>query len=419
MGMDELRHAAGHRPRSSPCCADRSREGRELSDLGLIGRVIGDFHLLEILGRGGMGTVYLAEGIRHNEGQQVAIKVLAAQFAEHPVVAARFEAEAHTITRIDHPNVIRVYDCGALEDGTLYQVLELAEGRELSKILEERPAFTAQEAAPYVDQICRGLQAAHDCKIIHRDLKPENIIVLRERPLSLKLLDFGIAKLLDSGDWGKLTATGMVLGTPLFIAPEQALGDLPRIGPQTDIYSLGVVLYTMLAGEPPFYAESPGLLLAQHIKDPAPPLLERQPGLPKAVSRVIHRCLEKDPRRRYPSPLELCEAYLAALGPVAIGDLDTVYAVDAGRGGPDTICEAEGEELDTVVDHVLPSGMTASDVAALPCTGPEPYTSDLLTPPPLISRKRRKMRSLLALGLAGGAILIIVLMAVTAYLAAS
>jgi serine/threonine protein kinase len=428
MGMDELRHAAGH-PRSGPPYADRALVSRDLSDRELIGRTIADYQLLEVLGRGGMGTVYLAEGIRRNAGHRVAIKVLSSQFAQHAVVAARFEAEAHTITRIDHPNIIRVYDFGALEDGTLYHVLELAEGQELSKLLEERPAFSAQEAAPFVDQICRGLQAAHDSGVVHRDLKPENIIVLREQPLSLKILDFGIAKLLDPGDWVKLTATGMVLGTPLFIAPEQALGDLPRIGPQTDIYSLGVVLYTMLAGDPPFYDTSPGLLLARHIKDPAPSLLERQPGLSPAVAQVVHRCLEKDPQRRYRSALELCEAYLAALGPEDIGNLNTVCAVDTGRSGPDTICEASAPELDTVVDHVPPADMVTDDVEALPFTGSlplsglEPYTPDPLTPLPLVSpdgKRRRRMRNLIALGLAGGAIvLIIVLMAVTAYLAAS
>ena len=330
--------------------------------------------------------------------------------------------------------MIKIFDYGVLSDGTKFHVMELLEGRELQELMEERPPMSPLEAAPFVDQICQGLQAAHDSGVVHRDLKPENIIILREQPLSLKILDFGIAKLLDANEWVKLTLTGVVLGTPLFIAPEQALGDQTLVGPRTDIYSLGVMLYTMLAGAPPFESEALGLLLAQHIKQPPPPLLDRSRGFPGRWPRWSTAAWRRTPDARFRSARELAEAYRAALGPVAIGDLETVYAVDAGRGGPDTICEAACEEeaspeLDTVVDHTAPAGMITDDVEALPYTGPQPftglkpYTPDPLTPPPLVSpvsRRKRRMRNLLALGLAGGAVvLIIVLMAVTAYLAAS
>jgi serine/threonine protein kinase len=227
--------------------------------------------------------------------------------------------------------------------------------------------------------------------LVHRDLKPENIVVLRQQPLSLKILDFGIAKLLDPNDWVQLTVTGMVVGTPMFIAPEQAKGDKEQIGPRTDIYSMGVMLYMMLAGEPPFVDEALGLLLARHIKDPPPPLLERRPELPAAVAQVVHRCLEKDPQQRFGSARELSEAYMQASGV-----------------GP------EGE--DTIYDDALPAGMPtpAADLPPSALTGPES-----LTPPPILAptpRKRYSPRHMLVFGLAGGVIsLIFLLVALATY----
>jgi eukaryotic-like serine/threonine-protein kinase len=364
--------------------------------------MIGDLRILEILGRGGMGTVYLAEGVERSAGQRVAVKVIAPHIADHPQVRARFEAEAQAVTRIDHPNVVKIHDYGVLSDGTLFHVMELLEGRELQQLLEERPPLSALQAAPFVSQICAGLQAAHDSGVVHRDLKPENIIILRERPLSLKLIDFGIAKLVDPNDWVQLTVTGMVMGTPLFIAPEQAMGDRARVGPRTDIYSLGVVLYAMLAGAPPFETEALGLLLAQHIKDPPPPLLERRPELSPAVAQVVHRCLEKDPAARFDSAQALAEAYLQALG----GGLEGSEQ----RGGQDTVCDERPPA------HMPPPAMgSLSDLGAATIVDAEPFT-----PPPVLSPAtptRRWSREMLAIGLAGGAILLIfVLLALTAYL---
>ncbi len=379
--------------------------GWGLSDSQLIGHLIGDLRILEVLGRGGMGTVYLAEGTKRNADQRVAVKVIAPHLADHPQVNGRFEAEALAVTRINHPNVIKIFDYGVLSDGTKFHVMELLEGRELQELMEERPPMSALEVAPFVDQICQGLQAAHDSGVVHRDLKPENIIVLREQPLSLKILDFGIAKLLDPNDWVKLTLTGVVLGTPLFIAPEQALGDQELVGPGTDIYSLGVVLYTMLAGAPPFESEALGLLLAQHIKEPPPSLHQRRPDLPRAVTEVVHRCLEKDPERRFGSARELAEAYRQALGGLDVLD--------------------ELDRLDTVFDVALQAEMSTptADLPAFSPAGPEPLTLPLtppLTPPPILTPTTRKpysSRHVLVVGLAGGAtLLMFVLVALMTYL---
>jgi serine/threonine protein kinase len=277
-----------------------------------------------------MGTVYLAEHVRTTH--RVALKVIAPHLAMIPNVARRFTEEARVLMRIDHPNVIRIYDFGSLPNGTLYQVMELLEGCELTAVLERRRKLSAWEAQPYVEQICYGLQAAHDQAVVHRDLKPENVFVVREQPLLLKLFDFGIAKLMDPNEWLNLTVTGVAIGTPMFISPEQAMGDKARIGPHTDIYSLGVILYMMLCGEPPFASETIGVLLARHIQDPPPPLLEREPSVPAVVARLVHRCLEKEPELRPASPLELARAYTAALATVDPGPAPRSRPAP---GGPD------------------------------------------------------------------------------------
>jgi serine/threonine protein kinase len=282
-------------PRAAPAVPDR----------------FGNYRILDVLGEGGMATVFLAERVPDQE--RVAIKVIAPHLIRNAHVQARFEAEARAVSRIDHPNVIRVLDYGRLDSGMLFQVMELLEGRELTELLDERYKLSAHEILPYVEQICRGLQAAHDCAVIHRDLKPNNIFILRGEPLTLKLLDFGIAKLIDPEEWVNLTTTGVIIGTPLFISPEQALGDRERIGPWTDLYSLGVILYTMLCGDPPFPFDTVSLLLARHIQEPPPPLRERDPSVPAEVARLVHRCLEKDPGRRPSSARQIAREFAAAV----------------------------------------------------------------------------------------------------------
>jgi serine/threonine protein kinase len=279
----------------------------------------GDYRLLRLLGEGGMGSVYLAEP--DAGGERVAIKIIASHLARSSNVAKRFEAEARAVMRINHPNVVRIYDYGQLEDRTLFHVMEVLDGVELTHLLDQHPKLTPRQVLPYVHQICMGLQAAHEKNVIHRDLKPENIYVLRSSRLLLKVIDFGIAKLLDNTEFLDLTATGIAIGTPMFIAPEQAMGDKTAICPQTDIYSLGVILYLMLCGSPPFTSEGVGILLTNHIRDTPPPLSQR--GVPEAVAQVVHRCLEKDPAHRFESARDLDDAYLRAVSygePVTVAE---------------------------------------------------------------------------------------------------
>ena len=285
-----------------------------MSTDSLVGALIGNYLIKELLGKGGMGSVYLAEHPRI--GRKVAVKVMSSAITQQPDAAERFEAEARLITRIEHPNVIEIFDFGAMDDGSLYYVMELLKGQELADVMDEGK-MSAAEAAPYVEQICAALQAAHDHGVVHRDLKPQNIFVLDRDPLAIKILDFGIAKLLETEGGAGLTQTGMVMGTPRFIAPEQAAGEPGRIGPHTDIYSLGVILYAMLSGQPPFTDSAPGILLAKHIYEEPPSIRSRDPAVPTLIANVVHHCMLKAPEERPESAVAVDRAYKDALNEVA------------------------------------------------------------------------------------------------------
>jgi serine/threonine-protein kinase len=277
----------------------------------MIGRQIGNYRVLRQIGEGGMGEVYLAEHPR--VGRQVAIKVLPAGETRHPNAVVRFEAEARALSLIQHPNVIDLYDFGELGDGGYYIVMELLRGRDLARILADGGAIGTGALRPYLTQICSALDAAHRRGVVHRDLKPENIFVLDPGdPIRLKVLDFGLAKLLPAQHGPRLTRSGIMVGTPLFLAPEQAAGNSANVTPQADIYSLGVVLYNMVAGRPPFVGDEPAALVAMHLYDPPPPLEERAPDLAPGVADLIHLCLEKRPDDRPPSVAQLVQMYEAA-----------------------------------------------------------------------------------------------------------
>ena len=285
-----------------------------MTDEDLVGKTIGNYSVTGLLGRGGMGAVYLARNQRID--LEVAIKVLQDRVAAASSISERFQAEAAAIARLNHPNVIRIFDFGVTEGGQLYYVMEKLQGNELGKVLTAQGRLAPGAVLPILEQICAALHAAHEHGVVHRDLKPENIFITDDPPGQVKVLDFGIAKISALEVDGKeqhLTHTGMIMGTPLYIAPEQAAGRPEKICPQTDLYSLGVILYYLLRGKPPFTAESTAQLLTKHIAEPAPPLASVASWVPAPVAELVDRCLEKSPERRPISAMALAASFKAAV----------------------------------------------------------------------------------------------------------
>jgi serine/threonine protein kinase len=272
-----------------------------------IGLKLGNYVLREKLGSGGMASVYLAE---HPEiGRQVAVKILSLAMVERPSLCERFLTEAKTLARLRHPRIIEIYDYGRLESEQPYYVMEYLQGQEFGDRMKAAGQLPLNDLLPIFEQLCQGLQAAHDAGVVHRDLKPPNIFIQEGKELSVKLLDFGIAKILDqSVDDSELTQTGMVLGSPVTIAPEQVQGEKKNVGRATDIYALGVILHWAIAGRPPFYGARAPIIMAMHVQEPAPRLDTIVDGLPTSLVDVVARCLQKKPADRFQSPAELFAA---------------------------------------------------------------------------------------------------------------
>jgi eukaryotic-like serine/threonine-protein kinase len=279
----------------------------------LIGRSIGNYRIVRVIGEGGMGTVYLAE--HPMIGKRVAVKMLRPDLGTDPGLVSRFFQEARAVNEIRHPNIVDISDFGKTEDGIVYLVMELLEGRSLRDRLNAEGALPLDQVVTICRQVCDGLAAAHRVGIIHRDLKPDNIFLLQDptQPgvLRSKLFDFGVAKLLGEKDKqvGHKTMAGAVVGTPYYMSPEQAL--CQEVGAASDIYSMGVVMFEMATGTVPFSAEQLVLLLNAILKQPAPPASQFRPEVPPFLDRLILRCLEKDPGAR-PQTMEEVVALLGA-----------------------------------------------------------------------------------------------------------
>ena len=279
----------------------------------MIGRSIGNYKIVRVIGEGGMGTVYLAE--HPMIGKRVAVKMLRPDLGTDPGLVSRFFQEARAVNEIRHPNIVDISDFGKTEDGIVYLVMELLEGRSLRDRLNAEGALPFDEVVTICRQVCDALAAAHRVGIVHRDLKPDNIFLLADptQPGALrsKLFDFGVAKLLGEQDKhvGHKTIAGAVVGTPFYMSPEQAL--CQEVGAASDIYSMGVVMFEMVTGGVPFNAEQLVLLLNAILKQPAPPASQFRPEVPPFLDRLILRCLEKDPGAR-PQTMEEVIALLDA-----------------------------------------------------------------------------------------------------------
>jgi serine/threonine-protein kinase len=269
------------------------------------GASVGLYVIEEMVGRGGFACVYRGRHIR--DGTAVAIKVLHGKLAYSATAFQRFQREIETTRELDHPAIVRHIEWGQLASGRPYTVMEWLEGDTLRGVIERRGPMAIDVALPLLDALARALAVVHQQSLVHRDLKPTNVLVLDEVEPRLKLLDFGMVRLID--DQGqRLTATGTPLGTPGYMAPEQILGS--EVGPAVDVYALGVIAFEMLTGKLPFQAPTAVEVQELHLRA-SPPRVSEETPVPASVDEVIRHCLDKDPRRR-PSPVTAVIEQLAA-----------------------------------------------------------------------------------------------------------
>jgi len=277
-----------------------------LGDSGLFPRgqmLGGKYEVISLLGKGGMGTVYRVQQVFLNE--ELALKVLDNRRESDGVHMRRFQQEAKAAYSLSHPNLVKVHDFGLLDNGQPYLVMDLIEGVTLARYIKEHGPLVLDEVGPLFAQACFGLSHAHNQSVIHRDIKPTNIMLVTGLPLgtegSVKIVDFGIAKLASDhgGEIQTLTRTGEIIGSPLYMSPEQCSG--APVDHRTDIYSLGCVLFEALTGTPPFLGDNVLRTMMMHQTEPAPLLKEASLGkeFPEGLKQIVDKMLRKSPSERY------------------------------------------------------------------------------------------------------------------------
>jgi serine/threonine protein kinase len=273
-----------------------------------IGRSIANFEIVQKLGQGGMGVVY--KGRQRSLDRTVAIKILGRALSENQEFIKRFEREAKSIARISHPNIVAVYDFGTYE-GTWYMVSEFVEGTSLAGMIAEKVLLTLEEMGPIMVQCLGALAHVGAMGVVHRDIKPDNILITRDG--TAKLLDFGLAKdVSGSNDSTDLTGTGLAMGTPAYMSPEQCMGR--KLDGRSDLYALGVTAYYALTGEKPFTGQSSFEIMTRQREHVPPPPSHLNPRIPARISDLLMRMLAKNPLDRFPDA-EACRlAWAEALG---------------------------------------------------------------------------------------------------------
>lgn len=301
----------------------------------LLGTVVGHrFEIVSRVGAGGMGVVYKARQLGMD--RWVAVKMLLKELAHDPKVVKRFKVEALAASRLTHPNTIRIYDFGQTEDANLYIAMEFLEGRSLERALRREGPMPARRVLHILKQIAASLSEAHSKGIVHRDLKPDNIFLttVDGDPDFVKVLDFGVAKLREADRrQGTLTQAGVIFGTPRYMAPEQCRS--LSVDHRADLYALGVIAYEALTSVPPFDAESPLAILIQHVQESPKPLASVRPDVevPEEVERLVMRCLEKAPERRFQDAAQL-QAEAARIEAGLAGRFERVVFVEGPRPVP-------------------------------------------------------------------------------------
>jgi predicted Ser/Thr protein kinase len=309
------------------------RDATELAEIEaddedeLVGQTIAQsYAIVRVLGEGGMGRVYEARHTRIS-GKRFAIKVLHPEYARQPEVLTRFQREAEAAATIESPHVVDVYDVDRTADGRAFLVAEYLDGKELGMLLDEVGKMQVGPAARIVRQICKAMEAAHAKGVIHRDMKPENVFLTGDpgRPTA-KVIDFGISRVGDKPGTA-LTKTGMIMGTPSYMAPEQARGE--RVDHRADIYAVGAILYCALTGQRPFDRGDPTATLTAVLTSDPPRPRSLEPSIPEPLEMIIQKAMAKRPEDRYETMAEL-EAELAPYDP---GDADSSTLTVGSTGG--------------------------------------------------------------------------------------
>src|SRR5712671_4077580 len=257
----------------------------------------GRYEILSVLGQGGMGAVYKA---RDRElDRLIALKVIRPELATDPAILQRFKQELILARNITHKNVVRIYDLGE-SDGIRFITMEYVDGEDMRSMLRKHGKFSAQDAIPMIEQVCRALDSAHSEGVIHRDLKPQNI--MRDKQGRIVVMDFGLARSL--GDSG-MTQTGAIVGTMEYMSPEQALGS--QLDQRSDIFSVGLIFYELLTGKSPYHADTAIASLMRRTREEARAASDVENTVPRSLSAIVSRCLEREPANRYHAVVELLQ----------------------------------------------------------------------------------------------------------------
>lgn len=305
----------------------------------MIGKLVGHYKVVRKIGEGGMGSVW--EGLHEGIGRRVAIKILRAEYSKEANLVTRFFNEARAVNIVSHPGIVGSFDYGQLQDGTAYIVMEYIDGETLSARIKRVRGSLGPDALRIGRQIAATLAAAHAKGIIHRDMKPDNIMIVADSEAPggerAKVLDFGIAKIASEHEADKqntgLTQAGAVMGTPRYMSPEQCRG-AAKVDVKTDVYALGVMMFEMLTGKPPFDADGTGALMALHIYSQPPMLREVDPSIPPHIEQMVSQMLSKDAAAR-PSMTEVVQR-IEGFGVKGTGVLSIVRPPGGSAPGLDT-----------------------------------------------------------------------------------